>query len=214
MDKLFESPGAPYFIVSPPYTEKSAGVKVLHMLCHALNVRSRRAYMVRLNTPPQGGETYCSDLVSPQLGSKARVSYESAGIDPIVIYPDIVSGNPLSARHVMHTFSPTPATTAETNLLPARIKSGGSRRGSPAQPEPRMCCSSPSGTRGSFIRPMIAIAGRGKEDVSTPGSGSTFTGHRSLHHRGLARSTASFHCTRWPGSSEKARCSIATTRRR
>ena len=36
-----------------------------------------------------------------------------------------------------------------------------------------MCCSSPSGTSGFFIRPMIAIPGRAMEDVSTPGSGGT-----------------------------------------
>jgi hypothetical protein len=54
---LFPTPGAPYYIVSPPYTEKSAGVKVLHMLCHALNVSGQRAYMIIMNTPPQGGET-------------------------------------------------------------------------------------------------------------------------------------------------------------
>ena len=57
---LFPTPAAPYYILSPPFTERSAGVKVLHMLCHALNVSGQRAYMITMNTPPQGGETYCA----------------------------------------------------------------------------------------------------------------------------------------------------------
>ena len=36
------------------------------------------------------------------------MSYESAGVDPIVIYPDIVSGNPLSARRVVRYSSRLP----------------------------------------------------------------------------------------------------------
>jgi hypothetical protein len=43
---LFLTPAAPYYIVSPPFTEKAAGVKVLHMLCHAPNVSGQRACMV------------------------------------------------------------------------------------------------------------------------------------------------------------------------
>ena len=70
MDKLFESPGAPYFIVSPPYTEKSAGVKVLHMLCHALNVSGRRAYMVRLNTLPREGKRIAPISSHRSLGAR------------------------------------------------------------------------------------------------------------------------------------------------
>ena len=56
MTTLFASPGAPYYIVSPPYTEKSAGVKVLHMLCHALNMSGQRAYIIGMNIAPQGRE--------------------------------------------------------------------------------------------------------------------------------------------------------------
>lgn len=98
---LFPTPGPPYFIVSPPFTEKSAGVKVLHMLCHALNVSGLRAYMIAMNTPPHGGETYCSQYLAPALTLEAKHYYAAARIDPIVVYPDIVSGNPLSATRVV-----------------------------------------------------------------------------------------------------------------
>jgi hypothetical protein len=98
---LFPSPGAPYYIVSPPFTEKSAGVKVLHMLCHALNVNGQRAYTVVMNTRPQGGEVYCARFVAPALTPEAKQHYAARGIDPIVIYPDIVSGNPLNAKRVV-----------------------------------------------------------------------------------------------------------------
>jgi hypothetical protein len=98
---LFPSPGAPYFIVSPPYTEKSAGVKVLHMLCHALNVSGRRAYILTLNTSPQGGEIYCADFITPPLTREAEQHYLSRAIDPIYVYPDIIRGNPFNARRVV-----------------------------------------------------------------------------------------------------------------
>jgi hypothetical protein len=98
---LFATPGSPFYIVSPPFTEKSAGVKVLHMLCHALNVTGQRAYMITMNTPPQGGETYCSQFVAPALTPEAKHHYATQGIDPIVVYPDIVSGNPLDAKRVV-----------------------------------------------------------------------------------------------------------------
>jgi len=101
MMNLFPSPGAPYYIVSPPYTEKSAGVKVLHMLCHALNMSGQRAYMVPMAVPRQGGETYCADFVAPPITAEARAFYSAAGKEPIVIYPDIISDNPLGAKRVV-----------------------------------------------------------------------------------------------------------------
>ncbi len=98
---LFPTPGCAYYIVSPPFTEKSAGVNVLHRLCHALNVSGQRAYMVGMNTPPQGGETYCAQFVAPPLGPEAKQYYATQRIEPIVVYPDIVSGNPLNAKRVV-----------------------------------------------------------------------------------------------------------------
>ncbi len=98
---LFPFPSPPYYIVSPPFTEKSAGVKVLHMLCHALNVSGHRAYMVEMNIPPQGGETYCSDFIAPLLTPEADRYYASQRIDPIYVYPDIAYGNPFNAKRVV-----------------------------------------------------------------------------------------------------------------
>jgi hypothetical protein len=89
------------YVVSPPFTEKSAGVKVPHMLCHALNVSGQRANMIVMNTPPQGGETHCSQFGAPALTPEAKQYYATQGIDPIVVYPDIISGNPLSAKRVV-----------------------------------------------------------------------------------------------------------------
>ena len=98
---LFPSPGAPYYVVSPLFTEKSAGVKVLHMLCHALNVSGQRAYMIPMNTPPQGGEAYCADFVTPPLTPEAIRHYAAQNTDPIYVYPEIIRGNPFNAKRVV-----------------------------------------------------------------------------------------------------------------
>ncbi len=77
----------PYLIVAPSYTEKSAGAKVLHVLCDALNKVGQKAYIC-----PMGEITFHPDLDTPLYKGEE---------DPIVIYPEIVNGNPLNARHVV-----------------------------------------------------------------------------------------------------------------
>ncbi len=43
---LLPSRRNPYYIVAPEYTRHSAGIKVLHMLCNALNRAGERAYLI------------------------------------------------------------------------------------------------------------------------------------------------------------------------
>ena len=56
--KFFFADHHPYYIVAPDYTRTSSGIKVLHILCHALNERGYEAYVTAnvrhppLRTPP------------------------------------------------------------------------------------------------------------------------------------------------------------------
>ncbi|MBK9242789.1 MAG: hypothetical protein IPL75_21585 [Acidobacteria bacterium] len=77
----------PYVIVAPGYTEKSAGVRALHLLCHLLNEMAVPAYLMLKHA-----------LTNPQW--KTPVATPRHVRDGIVIYPEIVQGNPLSAPRV------------------------------------------------------------------------------------------------------------------
>lgn len=81
--------GKPYHIVAPAYTESSAGAKALHLLCDALNRRNKRAYLVPMGEP----FAVNSELNTPI----ANIADENT----VVIYPEIVEGNPLNAKHVV-----------------------------------------------------------------------------------------------------------------
>ena len=50
---IFETPRRPYYIEAPPYRRTSAGIKVLHLLCHALNRIGEDAYVYTPVTAPQ-----------------------------------------------------------------------------------------------------------------------------------------------------------------
>jgi len=77
----------PYYIVAPDYTHKSAGIRLLHQLCSALNQMGCEAYVVsnKLN----------GDLWAPKLTEENKVAHYQAGKKPIVVYPEVVKGQPM-----------------------------------------------------------------------------------------------------------------------
>ena len=77
----------PYYIVAPDYTHKSAGIRLLHQLCSALNQLGSEAYVV---TNKVNGE-----LWTPKLTEENKASHYQAGKKPIVVYPEVVKGQPL-----------------------------------------------------------------------------------------------------------------------
>ncbi len=80
----------PYLIVSPNYYPSSAGVRMLHKLCHHLNESGYEAYMNCDVVNPEWNEKCCS------IEKFAYLIYEG-----ITVYPEIQTGNPLNSKVVV-----------------------------------------------------------------------------------------------------------------
>lgn len=78
----------PYHIVAPAYTETSAGAKALHLLCDALNKAGEKAFIVPMESP-----VFNPDLNTPLVSVRNS--------EAITVYPEIIEGNPLGAKHVV-----------------------------------------------------------------------------------------------------------------
>lgn len=95
---LFPKVKAPYFIYTPSYTSKSSGVVTLHLLCHALNESGEKAFIISDNG---NGFSTNPHLNTPVPDPQHINFYLAEGIEPIVVYPDIVRGNPLDAKKIV-----------------------------------------------------------------------------------------------------------------
>jgi hypothetical protein len=85
--------GRPYLIYANDFIYKSAGVKLLHYLCHLINEAGYRAYITPCITSPI--------LNTPILTNDVIQYYQLIGVEPIAIYGERVSGNPLNAKSVV-----------------------------------------------------------------------------------------------------------------
>lgn len=91
----------PYYIDAPFYTRYSAGIKLLHLLCHALNRVGQNAF-VRIRTKLPFGAPVCSpDLLTPRLTQDVIDQHYRQGRCPIVIYLESITGNPFGAPLVV-----------------------------------------------------------------------------------------------------------------
>jgi len=113
-----------FIIVAPSYSENSGGVIALHTLCHILNSHGYRAYLYHFYGSGllNGKSIYASFFEFARYSArKVFRSYQTSGefITPIfngklnnkntiVIYPEIVIGNPLNASNVVRWFLYTP----------------------------------------------------------------------------------------------------------
>ena len=86
----------PYYIVTHAYTRKSAGIRVLHFLCNALNSLGYRASLV---IHPQFTFTSPASpfLNTPVLTRTQLNSDYQMGLTPITIYPEMIGANLFNA---------------------------------------------------------------------------------------------------------------------
>ncbi len=91
---FFQTIHNPYYIYSTDFTTKSAGIRALHFLCHALNEIGAEAYLV-------GCSNESRVLRTPRLKESDIDRHLALNKRPIVIYPEVVSGNPLKLPHVV-----------------------------------------------------------------------------------------------------------------
>lgn len=99
----------PYVIVAPAYDAKSESTRVLHHLCHALNLRGAPAYIALIGAKPEKG-AFHPGLLTPL----------PAWLDPdaIVLYPpNLLEANPLKARTRMAAPVTEAAFSAELQAL-------------------------------------------------------------------------------------------------
>ena len=82
----------PYIVRTPPYTRKSAGIRVLHWLCDALNRLGAQAWVdVDTTRGPPGADPaggLAAGLEAPLLTPLVSSSLAAVGERPIVIHPD------------------------------------------------------------------------------------------------------------------------------
>lgn len=102
----------PILIAAPAYDHRSAGIRVLHTLCNELNLCNRAAYLVFYKFSPLGGaDFFLSDIdehYSPEHKAIKRLSgttdieeLRQLAAKSIVIYPEVLQGNPLQASRVI-----------------------------------------------------------------------------------------------------------------
>jgi len=117
-----------FIIYSPPYNENSGGAIALHKLCHLLNSLGYKAYFYSQKTPAFNNKKYFSSVMKLATYSiKAKftprtnpnfntpvISYINKQQD-IIIYPEIVDGNPLGVKKVVRWFLHKPG--YHTNVI-------------------------------------------------------------------------------------------------
>ena len=80
----------PYLFLIPDYNRVSGGIRVAHSLIHMLNERGYEAYSVTPVVNPDWNEKYANDKMQRELIRHG-----------VVVYPEIVYGNPFRAKRVV-----------------------------------------------------------------------------------------------------------------
>jgi glycosyltransferase involved in cell wall biosynthesis len=84
---VFSQFGHPYYIVAPAFSDRSAGIRLLHQLCSLLNKVGYEAHLVT--------EEISGHLWAPSLSAHQKKAHYLAGKKPIVVYPEVIRGAPL-----------------------------------------------------------------------------------------------------------------------
>ncbi len=116
-----------FIVYAPSYDEKSGGAIALHKLCHVLNQIGEQAFLYPLIPSFELNFSNIEEVglfirnmydianpatyrINPELPSPVIAAHPrfKAGDDFVVVYPEIVFGNPLGARNVVRWFLHNP----------------------------------------------------------------------------------------------------------
>ncbi len=98
---IYPAASNPYYIVAPPYVRTSAGIRVLHLLCHSLNRLGHTAYVLLYPAMPWRSNQIGPDLLTPVLNADIAKSHYERGLTPIMVYAETVAGNPFGSPCVV-----------------------------------------------------------------------------------------------------------------
>lgn len=108
---FYSSAHHPYYIVAPAYRQTSAGVRALHYLCHILNEAGYEAYVTT--------DVTSSYLRTPLLTDGIRNRHATTDRLPIMVYPEVVPGNPLNGQVVARWLLNKPGHLGGDKTFPA-----------------------------------------------------------------------------------------------
>lgn len=99
----------PYLIVAPHYAYQCGGIKTLHRLCHLLNSKGQEAYITGTNSPENFNVKSFNNLNLDQQKDLQK--------NGVVVYPEIIAGNPLNFRYVARLDLAPPCHSYHSNEL-------------------------------------------------------------------------------------------------
>ncbi len=104
MKSIYPTQNNPYYIVAPPFVRSSAGIRLLYLLCHHLNLKGYQAFIALERE--ECGEDEVHDYIAPIVNEQIITLHFKTNRQPIVVYPEVISGNPLCsdaiARYVLN----------------------------------------------------------------------------------------------------------------
>jgi hypothetical protein len=128
----------PFYIAAPTFRQSSAGVTVLYLLCHFLNLAGEAAYIIQYlpETAPderlpagislQFQKEFPAGLIAPLVTQDVLDFYDQQRKTPIVIYPEIFD-NPLNAAFFGRYLLNYPGKLANRYEQPADFEIGYSK---------------------------------------------------------------------------------------
>jgi hypothetical protein len=99
--KLYGPIKNPFYVYAPRWIESSAGIKALHLLCHALNEIGEFAFLVICEESHEKRPRVNGLLKTPVLTQEIADSHFKARLTPITIYSETIPGNPIGAPFVV-----------------------------------------------------------------------------------------------------------------
>ena len=99
--KLYGPIRNPFYVYTPRWIDSSAGIKALHLLCHALNEIGEMAFLVICEEAHENRPRVNGLLKTPVLTQEIAQSHFNARLTPITIYSETVPGNPISSPYTV-----------------------------------------------------------------------------------------------------------------